>query len=521
MSATGGALGALVLGLAAALDAAARGGDAAHYVDASLDLDGELLAWRFVDLDRDGRTELILAVRPPSGTRELRVHALGSERIEPLPRQVIPVLDDVVAFGVGDVRDEPGAELLLLTRGGLWSYSPTLAGYRDNVAPLVRAELLYELPDPHALPYWAFVIPGQDRDLVLVPERERLSLFGPDPEQGGAYAARAGFPLMVAPAPDTGSPAGGGGGRVDVRVEDDDAFLLDEERAPTELYSIGLGRFAPALVDLDGDGWLDLVLDRGGELAVHLGSPQGPPEVPSRVEKLPDDLRTNHDRTVELRLVDLDGDRWLDLFALLQDDVEGFENGVQRLYLYHGGPTGLLREKPDQVLRFEAAVLRADLADVDGDGRRDLAVRKLELPTMLETMTGLEFRYTYLVYLGEEHGLARRPVLDQTEVYDEESVARLAANRELTLDCDGDGIADLVEIDLAGRIAIRRLRRESSFLRGDAWSVESTPWKLFEDGGEIVSLSVADHNGDGLADVVSAGARRLTVLWSVREKGRR
>ena len=506
----------LALAFALALAARAPAGDAAHYVDASLDLDGELLSWRFVDLDRDGQVELVLAVRPPSGARELRVHAVSAERVDPRPRQVVPVLDDVVAFGVGDVRDEPGAELLFLTRAGLWSYSPALAGYRDNVAPLVRAELVYELPDPHALPCWAFVLPAEGRDLVLVPEREQLSLWGPDPEQGGAYARRAIFPTRAAPEGTSDRAPSAPQHGVEVRVEDDEAFLLDGERDPDALFSVAHGYLAPALVDLDGDGWLDLVVDRGDELALHLGSPAGPPEVPTRVERLPEELRSDADRSLELRLVDLDGDRFLDLLALLEEDVEGFRNGVQRLLLYHGDPQALLREKPDQVLRFEAAVLRADLADVDGDGRRDLAVRKLELPTMLETMTGLEFRYTYLVYLGEKRGLARRPVLEQTETYDEESVARLAANRELSLDCDGDGIADLVEIDLAGRIAIRRLRRESSFLRGDTWSVESTPWKLFEDAGEILSLSVADRNGDGLADVVSAGERRLTVLWSVR-----
>ena len=40
------------------------------------------------------------------------------------------------------------------------------------------------------------------------------------------------------------------------------------------------------------------------------------------------------------------------------------------------------------------------------------------------------------------------------------------------MDCSGDGIADLVEVDLAGNLAVRRLRKESSFFGGDTWKLD-------------------------------------------------
>ena len=91
----------------------------------------------------------------------------------------------------------------------------------------------------------------------------------------------------------------------------------------------------------------------------------------------------------------------------------------------------------------------------------------------------------------------------------------------LTMDCDGDGLADLVEVDLDGRVGIRRLRRRSSFFGGTSWSLERAHWKRFETGGSIRSLDVRDLNGDGLGDVVSAGERRLTILLSLRPGRRR
>lgn len=495
--------------------------DESHYVDASLDIDGELLSWRFLDLDRDGTDELVVAVRTRTGERELRVHDVGSTRIEPTPRLTVPMLADVLAWSVADVRAEAGAELLLLTRAGIWSYSTTLDGYRDNAAALVREELIYDLPNARALPYWAYVFPGgAGGDLVVVPGRDGFGVWGPGEEGSEEYVPRATFPAQFR-GPDE-DPAVGppeDGDTVRVEVEESGPFLREDSMAEAELYSDSRRYAAPALVDLDGDGWHDLVIARERELAIHLGGPAGPGAEPSRVERLPDELVANKDRDVTLRLVHLDEDGRLDLFAAAQDDIDGFENVVHRLYFFRQRDGRLIGEKPDQLLRFEAAVLRAEVADVDGDGRRDLSVRKLELPSMVETVTGLEFDYAYLVFLGERRGFARRPALEHVETYDEDSIAGLAANRELALDCDGDGIADLVELDLQGNIAVRRLKRESSFLRGESWKLEPAPWKRFERGGQIFSLAVRDLNGDRIGDIVSGSESRLTVLLS--ERGRK
>lgn len=166
-------------------------------------------------------------------------------------------------------------------------------------------------------------------------------------------------------------------------------------------------------------------------------------------------------------------------------------------------------------------MLRVEVTDVDGDGRVDLAFRKLELPSVVAAVTGLEFTFTYLVYMGGRKGFDKRPTLDHEETYDEDTVVGLAANRELTLDCDGDGIADLVEVDLDGRIAIRRVIKTSSFLRGETWSLERAPWKRFAGEGSIESLVVRDLNGDGLGDVISAGERRFSLWLSSRGRQRR
>ena len=520
------ALPALALALTLPLAALAPGpGDAQEvfYVDASLELDGGLLSWRFVDLDGDGARELVLAVRTRAGERELRVYRVGTDQIGPEPTQTIPVLGDVLAWGAADVRDEPGRELLFLTRGGAWSYSPTLPGYRGNVRPLVTTELIYDIPDPRALPYWAYVVPGRVHDVILLPGREGFGLWGPSEGDPSTYVELA----HVDTAADEDETAlgairsGGLVAGVRVAVDSSSPFLPGDLETEATLLSASRRTRAPALVDVDGDGLLDMVVRRENSLALHAGLPDGPANEPTRVEPLPQALLGEEDEPAEILLRDVDGDGDLDVVAHVQGEIEGFENTVHRVLVYTSDGLALLSAEPIQVLRFEAAVLRMEVADVDGDGRPDLALRKLELPSLLEAVTGLEFTFSHLVYLGERRGFEKRPSLKHVETYDEESVAQIVANRRLVLDCDGDGVADLVEVDLQGRIAIRRLRRKSSLLRGDSWRLEPAPWKRFDASASLISLSVRDLNGDGLGDVVSAGPERLTVLLSQRRGGGR
>ena len=271
---------------------------------------------------------------------------------------------------------------------------------------------------------------------------------------------------------------------------------------------------APALVDVNGDDQDDLLLLDRKTLKVHLAGPSGIPREPSRVEKLPDFLTRNGQRAA-LRLVDINGDGRVDILGMWSEDVDGFENSEWRIYAMLSKPDRLLPEKPDQVLRFIAAELRATVTDVDGDGRPDLAIRSFELPSVLETVTGLEFKYSHLLYLGEKKGaFSRRPALKQERTFDEESVSEVLANRVLSMDCSGDGVADLVEVNLAGQLGVRRVRKDSSFFGGDSWAIDEGYWKQYTSRGSVTSLSVLDLNGDQLGDIVSASDSVLTVYLS-------
>lgn len=504
----------------------------ASYIDASVRIDGLLLDWAFVDIDGDGADELAVSVRTLRGTRELQFHRMTAKSIAPKAYRVIPILKDIIAWTIADVRPElEGNELVLLTRQGAWSFDPRQTGYKGNIKKLCETNLLYDVPSPRELPYWSYVLDGGDgSDMLLLPQRGGFRIFGPTPGnpeptegelpwralstfQGSADAAVNDPEDQKRRAAEAKREGQQRRARLSVTIGDqlrpflgtaDSANLLDDR------FSIQ----APALVDVNNDQRRDMLVLDGGTLKVHLAGPSGIPREPSRVEKLPDFLTRNNERAA-LRLVDINGDKRVDILGIWSEDVDGFENAEWRIYAMLSKPGRLLPEKPDQVLRFTAAELRTTVTDVDGDGRPDLAVRSFELPSVLETVTGLEFKYSQLLYLGEKKGtFSRRPALKQERTYDEESVSEVLANRVLSMDCSGDGVADLVEVNLAGELGVRRVRKESSFFSGDSWAIDEGYWKQYTSRGSVTSLSVLDLNRDGLGDIISGSDSVLTVYLS-------
>jgi hypothetical protein len=504
--------------------------DSVSYSEASLEFEGTLLDHRFIDVDGSGQMSLCVALRLPTGRRELRVLRPSRRGFDPTSARSVSILEDVVAYGFADVRSEPGDELLFLTRTGAYSYSLSKDGYRGNIARLATEELIYDVPDSRALPFWAYTLKVTGGDQVLLPGRSDFAIWGPistDVEGADPYGPRVRFgaPGPVesreAPAKEGGRSTTSRSGSGEIRVEldhDSNILFLSGSESSSTLLEDGKSYSSPALVDLNGDGRRDLVLQRESELLVFISGPDGVPRKPTRVEPLPDYLLAENVST-KLEFVDLDGDGDLDLLAQIEQNVDGFENAEMRVLVLLNDGRRLLPAEAQQVLRFEAAMLRATVTDVDADGRPDLLVRKFVLPSMLETVSGLQFELSYLAFLGsrdKDRPFERKPALKQVEIFDENNFADAVKSRRIELDCSGDGVPDLVELDLHGRIVIRRLVHESGFFSGDTWRLDATPWKRFETRGTAMSLEVLDLNGDGLADIVSPSGNSLTMFLSSR-----
>jgi hypothetical protein len=514
------------------------------YRDGSLEVDGALLDARFVDIDGGARRQLVLVVRPRNAEqRELRLYPLD-ERGMPArkPARVVPILEDVTAYGFADVRPEPGRELLFFTRGGVWALSTKIDGLRDNIERLVQHDLVFDVPDRDSLAFWEYVLDNGKgagtektgrRDLVVVPGLYSFSLWGAGEESSG-YRELVGFgdivnagslddATRVVVKQEANLNVAGSTVSVDRNDTDESRVMIDDGgRMKQSLLSFGRSYAAPALADLDGDGRTDLIVPRGHSFRIHIATASGIPQEPTRIEPIPDYLGESPPG----ELVDVDGDGDADLVSLKSEKGEGggFVSDVYTLLVMLNDGRRLLPEQPDQLMRFEAMEMRVEIADVDGDGLKDLIVRKFEVPSVVDVVTSLDFTHTTLLYRGTGGGkdgrvFDRRPVLKKEKVYDEQSVQGAIASRNLTWDFSGDGIADLVEIDAHGVVSIRRLEYTSSFFRGDRWTLDSDPWKRLDGKGSIASLVVDDVNGDGLGDVLSR--RKDGVLILISERGGR
>lgn len=507
----------------------ASSGDAS-YIDASVRVDGLILDWAFVDVDLDGKDELALSTRTPRGERELRLHRMGPKSVDPKPYATIPILKDIVAWTFADVRaDLEGRELILLTRQGAWSFDPRKKGYKGNIQRLLEVQLLYDVPSPRALPYWSYVLKSKAKggERLLLPDRTGFKTYGPNPQAKEGelpWHALATFRRTNGSTP--ADPSDQERRKREAKLEGDRkqarfSVTVGEGNRPflgsgatSSLIEDDFRIQAPALFDVNGDGRRDMLLIDGDRLNVHIANAAGIPERPTRVEPLPDYLEQDG-RRAALRVVDIDGDGTKDVLGIWSEDIEGFENAQWRIYVMRSTKTRLLPEKPTQVLRFKAAELRATVADVDGDGRPDLAIRRFELPTMLESVTGLEFKYAQLLYLGTNRGrFDKSPALRKESTFDEESVSSVLANRELVMDCSGDGIADLVEVNLSGELGVRRMRKDSSFFGGTTWEIDDGYWKRYASRGSVSSLTVRDLNRDRLGDIISASDSVLTIYLS-------
>lgn len=518
------------------LGVALPGEEDVSWVDASVTVEGSALSVIAEDIDGDGQPEITLAVYERSlSRRELRIwHLDANGQLEQEPFATVPILTDVVVWCWADVREEPGKELIFLSRTGAWSYSITLDGYRNNLQRLVEVDLLYDVPDPENLPHWEYVLSCPEGDQLLLPELGGFATWGPPPDEldgDGRMIRYSNFKvsprLVLNPSGDErrvrisnqGITISGhltAGGLIDIETGTHMGALVD---AGSRLRS-------PALVDVNGDGLDDLVRLGNEKLHVHLADAQGIHPQISSSESFPEYLRGLDDEArIDFDLLDLDGDGDVDLLVKLRDPRDSYLQSNQlSSFLVLRNDGRLLPDKPQQILKFEAASVQPTLADVDGDGRPDLIFSKVTAPSWLEITgpDGLSVTRSVLVFLGKEGGLfERRPALEQPQVFDETSLGDVVSRRAIGPDCNGDGIADLFEVNLAGEVRIHRILKESSFFGGDSWSVDETPWRRFGTRANMNDFQIDDLNGDGLADLLSVRDDRMTLLLSRRLGQRR
>lgn len=517
----------------ASATASAPAKDEISWVDASVTVEGSVLSAVAEDIDGDGRPEIAMAVYDRAlSRREMRIWHLSDDgQLEKQPFLTVSILNDVVAWCWADVRTEPGKELVFLSRVGAWSYSITLDGYRNNLRRLIEVDLLYDVPDPERLPHWEYVLSCAEGDQLLLPELGGYATWGPAPKGDGdgrmirhsSFKVNPRFVLNV-PSHDNRLVISSQGVKVSGSLTGNGLTDLDDGDQLGPLVDAGSRLRSPALVDVNGDGRDDLVRLGNEQLHVHLADEWGIHAEVSSSWSFPPYLHgLDENARVDFDLLDLDGDGDIDLLAKLIDSRNSsLESNRLMSFLVLRNDGSLLPEKPQQIFKFEAVSVVPALADVNGDGRSDLVFSKVTAPSLLEITgpDGLKVTRSVLVFLSTAEGkFDRRPALEQPQTYDETNLGDAVSRRSIGPDCNGDGIGDLIDVNLSGEVRIHRILKQSSFFGGDTWSVDETAWRRLGAHADISAFQTDDLNGDGLADLLSVKGDRMTLLLS-RQPGK-
>ena len=496
-------------------------------------------------MDGDGRLDLVLSLLPSaSGSRrELRLYPQGADGYFPTaPTLSVKVPEDAITCAIADVRAEPGSEFVFLTRSGAFSYSPTRSGLKDNIRRLATLELLFQVPSASALNFWSYVIEQPGGDLLMLPGGGDVTLWGPRAGERPAdatddYALRTDWgaedrsQIFSSKAPGAISVTRGGV-RMQMESGDGDGLFLGDAMAVFAAMLEADARYrAPALVDVDGDGRRDVLVRRDDGLYVHLasdgasGSGTGAGSFsaePSRVEPVPEWL-DKQDTNLRLRLADLDGDGDVDLIARSSPSDHKLEAVTFTYFVLVNDGSRLIPEQPQQVLRFDGTGTEFATTDVDGDGRLDLVVTKYVLPSLTDLVTGFRLERGAYVFLGKSRGpepFERKPSLRDEQTFTMDSLQDALVVRQIPGDLSGDGVADLVEVDLTGRVAVRRITHEEGAFGGGSWELEGGAWKRFDLGTDLARLQVQDVNGDGLTDLANPRPGSFELVLSRKGSSR-
>jgi hypothetical protein len=265
-------------------------------------------------------------------------------------------------------------------------------------------------------------------------------------------------------------------------------------------YEVIQGPESFAVEDLDGDGRPDLaVADAGGSLSVRLNKGDGTFASATNYPSLRGQVAT----------ADFDGDGKPDLVLAFQGQVSVLMNAGggsfanARCYLsgmgsmilsdLNGdgrpdltGPLGVILNNGDGTLAAAPCVqqygaYQAALADFDGDGRLDLAVAGQDVS----------------LQMGTGHGAFAGPISYPLDSY----ASGLAVG-----DLNGDGTPDLAVAVPGGGSIVSHV----SVLINDGKGALGAP-VAYPVGARVVSLTLADLNGDGRPDLVVTDAGQFAA----------
>lgn len=504
---------------------------APQYISSVIEAPEEIHGQAYADLNGDDLRDLLLSVWSEQRGRELLVYLQGSDGQFPgKPSQRIEIKKDIIAYGLAELREEPGEELLFLTRNSAYSYSSRKEGYAGNLEQLFEWELLTTVPERKSL---AFIGRLEDYNNdghadALLPGRERYALFYGDGNGGFGPAVE----LPVAHSDPERSRSNNAGFRVS--QEDGLTFSVESPSAfaglfPERSEPDGGNRFDEGQSIMDVERWLANV--RSARINedtlsdfVYLDHPEKNKDKSAEdqsqrfnvvyqsaegVNSSAADWRQALKSSEEILVVDFNGDGLDDVLALES------KGNKQTNVAFFANRTGNYNfQSPDQVLRFSGYEVEAQLLDLNGDDYPELIISHYSLAAVDALRSASMLRST-LIYAGnpaaseqnsEGLAFARRPTTKMDDKFSAASVKGLTERPHFSADLTGDGRSELLALDDNGALVARMIAQNLQ--------IDAEPFWRFVPLHLIQSVMPEMLNDDKVTDFVLLHQNAVSVLVS-------
>ena len=438
---------------------------------------GRTAAAELADFDGDGRSDLLsvsFTAMPPDEARQVRLHFQRPDGSLPTTPDWVGLLPTGAAvYDIADLRDRPGSEMILLTKGGITvlSFSGRKARRRDiaiegpaliAVAPDERGLDRIQIARTDLGSEMRLLIPGFLECVVLTPEGEVVSRL--------EISGRANYYMPPRPGPLVS------GSEIEVH--------FDYPR-------LNAG-------DVDGDGRVDLVATDRHEIQVFTQRDDG--SFPRHADQTVavgwvserDHIRSSGNLAIDLQ--DFNSDGRADL--LISQTRGGLfkAQSENRIHLNRKGSWDL--ESPDQVFTNKDGMATVQVLDLDGDGTAELIDGRIPMGAfqLIEMLVTKDIDTEIAVYRLQDGGM-----FDKTPWFTRslEIAFNFDTNRPLGFfpdykaDLNGDGHKDLLTSGKGDEIEV--------YLGGlDHYRSRSVRQKT-DSGGR---LRFGDLDGNGLTDLL-------------------
>lgn len=473
--------------------APARPPEELEFTRFDVDVGGKVTEVVVHDLDGDGRQDLLVVrgrealvfFQPPDGAWRRQ----PNQRFRFHPRAVL--------FDVGDLDGDGAAEVVLLDGGGLSAYRQRTIGGAGRRLFGLRPIPLAQCPTFLSQPI---------RDEVR--RKELLRDLDGDGDLDAVLPLADGFALLA------NDGQGALAAPVELAAPPNAAVVLGRDRLTSQLFA-SYWFPNPNVAQWDAEGAPELVLAREGRLSIYRAAAPGAlPTTPAGGVTIPGQRLPTRDAedmfaldfTMPLVIRDIDGDGRADVSSTHVGE------GTTRIYRNGAAPAAALAE-PALTLRAKGITLFAYYADIDGDGRLDLILPRMDevsIWTILKALIARSVPVEVLIFRQRPDG-GFPPEPDAVSELDvplqlrsTERGLRVGSSVVASVegDYDADGRRDALVRSDDGALGV--LRGDGVGFSDDVSGEVELP-ELEEH--QFVQPIVADLDGDGRSDVV-------VRLWS-------